>query len=233
MKQIALEVKPRTQTGKENNNRLRREGTIPGVVYRKGQTAQSIALIEKSFRQILQSESARSALIQLKVENEKSKEPRIAVIKDIQFDPVSGRPIHVDFHQILLTERIRVSVPVHTVGEPDGVKNEGGLLELQMRQVEIESLPTEIPAYIEVEVSALKINQSIHVSELKVASGIKMVSDADAVVVKVVAPHVEKPAEATGEAAAEPEVITAKKKEGEEGAAGEKAEKKEEPKAKK
>lgn len=237
MQQITLEAKTRTQTGKGNNGRLRRTGSIPAVVYRKGQAAQSIELVEKTFRQILSSESARSALIQLKVESEESKEPRIAVIKAIQFHPVTGRAIHVDFHQILLTERIRVTVAIHFVGEPEGVKTEGGHLELQMRQVEVECLPTEIPQYIEVQVGALKINQSIHVSELKVPAGLKVTSDADAVVVKVVAPHVEAPPEAAAEAVTEPEVLTAKKKDGEAEAAGgektEKGEKKEEPKAKK
>jgi large subunit ribosomal protein L25 len=144
------------------------------------------------------------------------------VLKEIQHHPVSGAPIHVDFQQISLTEKTRFTVPVVLKGDAVGVKTDGGVLEAPTREIVIRCLVTQLPEHIDVDVTHLKLNQSIHVEEIKLAQGIELMSDPHAVVAHVAAPFVEKPAEEGAAAATEPERIEKAKKEAE-GEAGAKA----------
>jgi large subunit ribosomal protein L25 len=140
-----------------------------------------------------------------------------ALIRDVQYDPLSHKILHLDFQHISLTETVEVEVTVHLIGIPTGVKDGGGILEPILRQVEVRCLPTQIPSSIDVDVTALAIGDSVHARDLKVEN-VTILTDPDATVATVVPPTVmeEKPADEAAAAAAEPEVI-AKGKKDEEG----------------
>ena len=229
MARIELTAETRPVTKKTNLKAMRRSGAVPGVVYHKGDPSVSIQLEGKALLSVLHTEAGRNVLIDLKVKDEKTKKQRTVVVKDLQHNPVNGDILHVDFHQISLTERLTVNVPIVEKGEAPGVKNDGGVLESPLRALHIECLPTEIPEHVEIDISGLKLNDSIHVRDIHLGGSIKILNDADMVIVQVKLPVVEKVEEAV-EAPAEPEVIGAKKEEGEgEEGAGEKTEKAEKP----
>lgn len=150
-------------------------------------------------------------------------ENRLALMKDYQVDPLKGELLHTDFFEVSLTEEIKVTVYVTTTGEPIGVKRDGGILQHGIREIEIECLPDKVPGHIEVDVSGLETGKSIHVSDLNLGEGIKVLTDSSDLIATVTAPIVEEaaaPAPAPEAEAAEPEVIKKGKKEEE---AGEKA----------
>jgi large subunit ribosomal protein L25 len=221
MEQIEINVEQRAPGDKSLLRRMRRTGLIPAVVYHKGEKTVPIQVTESDFWKVLHSEAGRNSLINLKVKDEKKKQ-RTVVVKDIQSHPVTGQVRHVDFHEISLKEKIVVNVPVVERGDAPGVKNDGGVLETPLRELQVECLPTEIPEHIEIDVSKLNINEAIHVKNLIVPSNIKLLNDSDMVVVHVVPPAKEISAETPEGEAKEPEVIGEKKEEGEEGAEGDK-----------
>lgn len=223
MKQVALSVEARSTAGKSSNKVLRRDGKIPGVVYHRGETSKSVALSAKELSQILHSEAGQNALINLTVQGEAArKDPRLVVLKEVQHHPVSGAPIHVDFQQISLTEKTRFTVPIVLKGDAVGVKTDGGVLEAPTREIVIRCLVTQLPEHIDIDITHLKLNASIHVDEIKLPQGIELMSDGRAVVAHVAAPFVEKPVDETTAGATEPERIEKAKKEveGEAGKAG-------------
>lgn len=230
MAQIIVQGAPRAERGKNEARRLRNTGNVPAVLYGGRGEALALAVDAKQVTAILRSESGQNTLFQIDLAGKH--EP--AIVKDWQVDPVSGRLLHVDLIRVAMDVRMKVKVPVHTFGEPSGVKVQGGVYEVVIREVEVECLPTDIPAEFRADVSGLALNQSLRASDLKFDSGkIKLVTDPNSVLAHVVALRVEeeKPAEVAvpGAVPAEPEVIKKGKKEveGEEGAEGaEKQEKK-------
>jgi large subunit ribosomal protein L25 len=172
-------------------------------------------------------------IINLKIKGDLKARSRPCLIKEIQYDPVHDNIIHVDFNEISLTKEIKVNIPVTTKGEPAGVKLEGGSLEHILWEVEIECLPTDIPKGIEIDISNLKLKDSVHVKDLPVPPKVKILNDPSAIVLTVAEPMKEEivapPAE--GEAPQEPEVIKEKKEvPAEEGKAEEPKEKEKEKK---
>ena len=235
MAQIIVQGAPRTQRGKNEARRLRVTGNVPATLYGGKGDAVALAVNSKQVTAILKSETGHNTLFQ--VEFGGKQEP--AIVKDWQVDPVTGRLLHVDLLRVAMDVRMRVKVPVHTFGDPSGVKVQGGVYEVVARDVEVECLPADIPTEFKVDVSGLALNQSLRAGELPMdKSKIRLITDANAVLAHVVALRVEeeKPVEAAapGAAPAEPEVIKKGKKEveGEEGAegGGEKAEKTEKKK---
>jgi len=221
MEQITLEAVPRDDRGKNAARRLRRTGKIPAVVY--GGKGEPLA-VEVSARQvagILRSESGHNTIFTVKLPGGEHQ----AMLKDWQVDPVKGALLHVDMLRIAMDVRMRVKVPVHFFGEPEGVKLQGGIFETVTREVEIECLPTEIPGEYKVDVSALTIGKQLRAGDLPLdPQKAKLLTDPQRVIAHVVAlreEEEEKPAEAAvaTEAAppAEPEVIKKGKKEVEEG----------------
>lgn len=214
MEEIKLNVKIREELGKEAVKKLRNQGFVPGVVY-KGKKSVSIKMPVRELLHAVHTKAGENVIIKLHLEDDakaaKSKKPRTTIIKEIQYHPVRGDILHVDFNEISLTETIVVKVPVAVKGEAPGIK-EGGILEHILWEIEIECLPTQILENISVDVSALGVGDSILVKDLTIASEITVLSDSEATVVAVAAPHVEKEEElAPGEEAAEPEVIMEKK----------------------
>jgi large subunit ribosomal protein L25 len=227
-KDITIAAEPRDSRGKNEARRLRASGMAPGVVYGAEQSAVPVSVNPKEVAKILNSKSGHNTIFNVAV-NGGEKTP--VMIVDWQNDPVKETLLHVDMKRIDLSQPIQVAVPVHTTGDPQGVKVQGGLFEVVTREVEIECLPDEIPESLTVDVSALMIGQNVRASEIQLPAGVKLVSASDQVLAHVVAMRAEEAPAATAEAGAaapapaEPEVIKKGKKE-EEGAAAPAAEEK-------
>jgi large subunit ribosomal protein L25 len=209
----------REQAGKGVARQLRRQGKIPAVLYGQ-EDCLLLTLDPDGVRKILRSHAAGTALVSLTVTGAKSKTNRTALLRDYQVDPVSGQILHADLFEISMDKPIRVKVPVSVIGGvPQGVKD-GGVLHHNLRQLNIECLPSALPDHIEVDASQLGIAQGIHVRELAQREGIRFLDEGDQMVVSVAAPMSEAKLEAllttgvTAEEGKEPEVL-AKGKEGE------------------
>src|SRR5438067_10908225 len=228
---IVVEGSPRQTRGKNEARRLRLTGKVPAVLYGGKGAAITLTVNAKQVSAILRSESGHNTLFQVDLGGKH--EP--AILKDWLVDPISGKLLHVDLLRVAMDVRMKVKVPVHTFGEPSGVKVEGGVFEIVTREVEIECLPGEIPTEFKMDVSHLAMNGQLRASDIPIdTSKMKLVTEPERVLAHVVALKVEeeKPAEvvaAETATPAEPEVIKKGKKEaeGEEGAEGaEKQEKK-------
>jgi large subunit ribosomal protein L25 len=216
---IQLKGARRENVGKGWARKARAAGQIPAVIYGHGETPRPIAVDFREFEVALRGHKGSNAIVNLSVGGGEV----TALVRDVQYDPLSRAIIHLDFQHISLTEQIIVEVPVHFVGLPLGVKDSGGILEHLVRTLQVRCLPTEIPPGIDVDVTALNIGENLHVSDLAPGTGYEIITEADVAVAAVVAPAAEEvvaaPVEGEAAAAAEPEVVGAKgKKEGEEGA---------------
>jgi large subunit ribosomal protein L25 len=217
---IVVEADARSKRGKNEARRLRMSGKVPAVLYGGKGDSITLALNAKQLSSIFRSESGHNTLFQVDLSGKH--EP--AILKDWLVDPVTGKLLHVDLLRVAMDVRMRVKVPVHTFGEPAGVKQQGGVFEIVTREVEIECLPAEIPTEFKVDVSGLMLGQQLRAAELPIASNMKLITEPERVLAHVVALRVEeeKPADAVAAEAAtpaEPEVIKKGKKEveGEEG----------------
>jgi large subunit ribosomal protein L25 len=182
-----LSAEARSGTGKGANRKLRVAGKIPAVVYGKGRPSQSVVLDPHALETLLQKSGAGlNTLIDLSVAGKTD----TVLVKELQRHPVTGRPLHVDFFQLDLTQKITVSVPIHFTGKARGVEF-GGILDHPLREIEVECLPRAIPEFIEVDVSALDVGHSIHVSELRLPEGVEVKTDASLPVASVVLPAAE------------------------------------------
>ena len=234
MEEIFLDAQPRQEIGRGKVNDLRQKGFIPAVVYSGSKDSTPIKVSHKEFLTLVHQHRAEGVVINLKIKDDKIQRPRPCLIKEIQYHPVYGDIIHVDFNEISLTKEIKVNIPVVSKGEPAGVKQEGGSLEHILWEIEIECLPTNIPKNIEVDVSALKIGDSIHIKDIVFPPGVKVLNDASAIILSVAAPMKEEVpvAPVEGEEAQEPEVIKEKKEVPEEGVVEEGKKEKEKEKEK-
>jgi len=192
---------------------------VPGVVYGAHTKAYSIVVNSRELGDLLHKATGENVLVDLVIEDNGKTNNRLALIQDVQHHPVKDTLLHVDFHEVLATEKLRTKVPVRPVGEPAGVKTGGGVLEYMMRELHVECLPKDLPDVIEVNVEAMEIGTSIHVSDIPAPAGVTLVDDKKQPVFLVVAPIAEEVAATTEAGTAEPEVIGAKPVEGEEGAA--------------
>ncbi len=225
---LALTVRRRSASGSRPVKRLRHEGLTPGVVYGSNMEPLAVVVNQRELVKLLHSTRGEHPLVTLQLDDPTHWE-KPALIKAIQHDPVDGHVLHVDFHAIVLTERLRVRVPLILKGEAVGVKQDGGILEHFLREIEVECLPTEIPASVEFDVSTLKIGETVHVRDLIPPKNAKITTAPEGAIASVLMPKEERPEEAVA-AVTEPEVIREKKEEGE-AAAGEEA-KAEKPDAK-
>ena len=235
--ELTIAAEGRATRGKNAARRTRQAGMIPAVIYGAFKDPVSVSISPRQISQILHSKTGHNTIFNVNV---KGGETTPVMVVEGQFDPIKGTLLHVDLKRIDLTKRIRVSVPVITHGEPAGVKQQDGLLEIVTREVEIECLPDEIPEHFTVDVSELMIGQSKRAGDIALSGSMKLLSNTDSVVAHVVTIKIvvePTPAEAAvpaaEEAPTEPEVIKKGKKE-EEGAPAEgKAEDKAEAKPKK
>ncbi len=222
---LTITAKPRNERGKNAARRLRVEGLIPAVVYGAGADAAAVAVNPKEVHKILRSHSGHNTIFNLAHDGSGATP---VMIVDWQSDPIKDTLLHVDLKRIDLTQRLQVRVPIHTIGDPKGVKLQGGLLEVITREVEVECLPDDIPEQFTIDVSELMVGQNIRASDIPLTGSMKLVSAPELVLAHVVAMKAEAaPAEeaaAPAAGTAEPEVIKKGKKE-EEGAVEEKKKK--------
>jgi large subunit ribosomal protein L25 len=215
IKDITINASAREGVGKGPTRRLRAQGMIPAAVYGEGGDAVAVAVNAKEIATILRSDTGHNTIFKLALPNGIG-EPANVIIKDYQVDPVKGRLLHADLMRLSMTTLTRVNVSIEPFGEPPGVKSEGGILEQQLREVEVECLPGDIPEHLRVDVSNLQIGDHVMVSDLIYdREKVKVFADEHQIVAGVIAPRmVEEVAPVAavpeGEAAgtaAEPEVI--------------------------
>jgi large subunit ribosomal protein L25 len=199
MEEITLTVEARDQRGKGAARRLRRAGKVPGVFYGPKSDAMPIAVDRKDF-------SAHVANLEgshlIRFESPTTDlQRRVALVREVQHHPVTGGILHVDFYEVDLTQRLKVTVPLHFVGKAKGVA-EGGILQPIVREMEVECLPTDIPQFIEVDVTGLAIHDAVHLADVPMPPNVSAVIETNEAVVSVLPPTVEEvKVAAEGEAA--------------------------------
>lgn len=215
-KEITIAAEPRVTRGKNEARRLRARMRIPAVVYGAGKESVAVSVSPKEIEKILHSSSGVNTIFNLQIQGV---ETTPVMVVDWQHDPVKSNLLHIDLKRIDLAKRLHVKVPVHTTGDPRGVKEQGGLYEIVSREIEIECLPEEIPENFTVDVSGLLIGQSLRAGEIPLSGSMRLVSPADLVISHVVATRgsAAEAEAAAGEATAEPEVVKKGKKEEEGG----------------
>jgi len=206
MEKFVLDVEKRDKAGKGVARSLRRGGKTPGVLYRAGK-AESIQMPSKELTLFINKTAGEMVLVHLNF----GAETRQAIVKDFQMEPVTDQVLHVDFQEIAVGEELKISVHVVTAGEPIGVKRDGGILQHGIREIEIACLADKIVGHVTVDVSKLTIGQSVHVSDLNLGEGIRIITDGHELIASVLAPKAEAVTEETPEVA-EPEVIKKGKK---------------------
>lgn len=229
MERISINAEKRDEKGTGAARALRRDDMIPAVLYREGKSV-PIKLPKKEMTTFFNKTLGVQAIVNLQFTDGDN---RLALVKDYQIDPTKRELLHADFFEVSLTEKVKLSLNIIPVGEPVGVKRDGGILQHVLREIEIECLPDKIPANVEIDIASLEIGQSFHVSDLKLEEGVEILTDPEEVIITIVAPVIEEVApaeEAPAEEAEEPELVKkGKKEEGEEAAAEpEKAQEKEE-----
>jgi len=208
---ITINADTRSGAGKGDSRRLRAQGMIPAAIYGGGDEAVAIAINAKEIVNILRSDSGHNTIFRVALPD--GGEPATVIIKDWQVDPVKGRLLHADLLRLSLTEMTTVSVAIELVGEPVGVKLEGGILDLQMRSVEVECLPGDIPESLTLDVAGLNLGDHATVGDLVYdRTKINVLADDHQVIAGVLAPRLAETAaptagEADAAATSEPEVI--------------------------
>jgi len=209
MEKILVAADRRKESGKGNARTLRRAGILPAIIYSEGNST-PIQINRKVMTGLLTSGVADHSLVTVELNEDGSKTSEHSVlVKDFQLDPITDELLHVDFIEISLKDLVTVTVPVHIIKKPIGIKM-GGILQNILREVEVECLPTQIPNSIDVDASFVDIGGSLHVSDLPVPEGSKMITELSAVILSVTALVAEEVK--SEEAAKEPELVKAKGK---------------------
>jgi large subunit ribosomal protein L25 len=214
MKSVKLTAFPRELSKRLGVKKVRTNGRIPAVIYGRHNKPQNLEVASKDLEQVIHTAHSEILLVNLAVD----KGSRLALVRDIQHHPLSGKMLHVDFQEVAENEKVTAMVPVETVGEAVGVKTGGGVLEHVLFKVKVRATPQDLPEVINIDVTNLQIGQSIHIGEIQVPAGVEIVGKKEAPVVAVAAPITEAQETAATEAgatgAAQPEMIKEKKEEG-------------------
>jgi large subunit ribosomal protein L25 len=212
-----ITVKSRDVQGSASARRLRRDGWVPGVIYSDGTAARTVSLPKHEFEQMLRHHTSEHVMIKIQIDGGKEES---VLLKDVQHDALSDSVVHVDLQKVAMDKKLHLEVPVELIGEAEGVKNQGGVLDHLLHYIEISCFPADIPESITVDVSALKLGDMLTVKDIQIdASKYTILLDADVGVASVSIPKVvEEPVaeDAVAAAATEPEVIREKKPEAEE-----------------
>jgi len=223
MKSVALKAYPRSQVQHTEVKKLRTSGRVPATIYGRQAKPQNLEVGFEEITDLLNHSVSENVLVDLAVEND-PRSKRLALVQEVQHHPLTGKVVHVDFHEVAETEKVTIFVPVETTGEPAGVKNGGGTLEHILHKLKIRCLPKDLPELLTVDVSNLKIGQAIHLGEIPAPANTEIIGDKHIPVIAVAAPRTEEEeaadlAAATEAVPGEVEMIKEKKEEGEEGAA--------------
>ncbi len=216
MERPVLSAEIREGVGKERAKKLRTKGLIPAIFYSPKSKSIPLVINSKEFVKTLQTDAGENVLIDLNIRKGDQTDRKVVMVKEIQTDHLQGTTLHTDFYEVAMDEIVTVEVPIHLVGKPEGIKV-GGILEQIRRVIQIHCLPGDIPKSIDVDVSSLKIGDSIHVQSIQVEKG-KILSDTNFTIATVVPPVVEekKVEEEVVVEAAEGEEVKEKEKEKEE-----------------
>ena len=206
MSTASLSASVRTETGKGAARKIRQAGNIPAVIYGHGRESQSLVLNARDTDKLLKSIASSSTVIELAIDGKTAR----TLIREVQRHPFKRTITHMDFQELVAGETVSVHCPIVYIGVPEGVRLEGGLLDQIMHQLHIEADSSSIPNHIDVDVSSLKIGNTLHVSDLKLPAGIKVLDEPGNTVCIVQVPKVA--VEPIVDGAAEPEVIRAKPK---------------------
>jgi len=221
MKSVPLNAFPRALSRRAGAKKLRSEGRIPAVIYGRQAKPQNLEVKAKEIEDLIHRSVSENLLLDLAVKDD-ARPKRLALLQEVQHHALSGKVVHVDFHEIAENEKVTVMVPVDAIGEAVGVKADGGVLEHVLFNVKARGLAKDLPELITVDVTHLKIGEAIHLGEIKVPEGVELIGDKHIPVIAVAAPRTEEEeaAEAAEAAAAagDVEMIKEKKEEGEEGA---------------
>ncbi len=213
MSELSIDVQKRTETGTNANRRLRQSGKIPAVVYGGGKETVPIQLNRKTLIDLMKSGENENAIFLLKLAD--SGQERHAMIHDMQIDPLTRQVVHIDFQRIVMTEKVKVQVPVELVGTAHGVKVEGGMIDFVHREVAVECMPGDIPKHVDLDVTELRVGQHVEAKDLKLPEGVTLAEEPDRVILSL--SHTKAEESAVAEAVAEPE-LAAKRGKTEEGA---------------
>ena len=219
MKSVALKAYPRSQVQRAEVTKLRRAGRVPATIYGRQAAPQNIEVISKEMADLLNHSVSENLLVDLTVEKD-ARSKRLALVQEVQHHPLTGKVVHVDFHEVAETEKVTIFVPVETTGEPAGVKNGGGTLEHILHKLKVRCLPKILPEQITLDVTALEIGKSIHIADIVPPAGVQIMGEKSRTVVAVAAPRAEEEVvAAVATAAGDVEMTKEKKEEGAEGAA--------------
>lgn len=201
MANATLSANSRAETGKGAARKIRQAGNIPAVIYGHNREPQSLVLNSRETERLVKSISTKSTVIELSIDGKTAR----TLIREIQRHPFKRTILHIDFQELVAGETVTVKCPIVYVGTPEGVRLEGGILDQIMHELTIQVDPGNIPNHIDVDVSGVKLGKSLHVSDLTLPAGIKVMDDAGSTVCVVAPPKVQ--AETPADGAAEPEVI--------------------------
>jgi len=216
MDRIQFNAEEREGKGKGVARKLRASGFIPAVLYGPGYEPAILKVERKSAEDTIRKLESHNVMADVVIKKGEKQETVKTILKDIHIDPIRGDILHMDFYRIRMDQTVRMGVAVHLVGEAPGIEK-GGILEQELREIQVQALPDRIPSMIEVDVSKLDIGDAILVKDISLPEGVSAIDDPEKVVVTVLAPKVEK-VEVTEEGAevpvvetpAEPEVISEK-----------------------
>ena len=209
-KQLKLTAQTRFTVGRSAVKKIKAQGLVPAVVYGGHDAPISLSLNAREIGRLLARATSEHLLVDLEINDGGATSNRLALIQEVQHDALSRDVLHVDFHAVKADEMLHSEIPVEPFGEPAGVKNFGGILEINMHSVEVECLPKDLPEIIRIDVSGLGVGDSIHIKHLQLPAGVTARADGDLTVVRVAAPKVEIEPVATAEVA-QPEVLKEKK----------------------
>lgn len=190
MAQNTLNVLKRVRMGKSGAREIRREGNVPAILYGKGADPIPLVINPADLKQALSTEAGENTLLEINVQNDSEEIKKLSLLRDIQYDFITSKPIHFDFQALDMEKRITVGVPVVITGISKGVK-EGGILEEILRDISVECLPKDIPNSYEVDVTELEIGHSIHIGALEIADEINLLHEEDETIATVLAPRME------------------------------------------
>ena len=214
MKSAPLTVYPRTATRRSGVRQVRQANKVPAVIYGRHRPPENLEITSKDLENLIHHSASENILVDLSIPGAPN---RLALVQEIQHHALSGKVLHVDFHEVVETEKVQVTIPVETVGVAVGVKTGGGVLEHVLFKLKLRGLPRDLPEVLSVDVSNLDIGKSIHIGDIPAPPGCEILGEKKIVVISVASPLTEEQETAATEAAvgpAEPEMIKEKKEDG-------------------
>lgn len=211
MKSVALKAFPRTLTGRDGVKKVRAQGRIPAIIYGAKNPPQSLEVDRKEFEKLIHHSVSENLLVDLAVDQD-SKPARLALLQEVQHNPLSDKVLHIDLHEVDANEPVTISIPVETTGEPVGVRTGGGVLEHVVFKIRVRALPKDLPEFIAIDVAHLEVGKSVHLGEIKAPEGVELLGDKSLSIVAVALPKTEAEPEAAAAAPATADVEMIKEK---------------------